>query len=201
MAGKRAGRFELESARRIARQTRRMEGAPLPADVPQTAPILEVPFLFRRFTLKEALGADGATAYLVKYDSDEEKYVADTDIEFTVRDPTATLHGVAYDADNEDLMVVGWAIKPFDCPEWEIVYLPEYQLCTAEPTGAVKSGDGSFTVDTVAPVFGANPVTAATDTLTVHNIYEDDIDAAVTITIVYNATEERWEVANIICPA
>lgn len=75
--------------RKFGRRPRTLTGKRLP---PQSV----VPFIFRRFELKETLTAQGtATAYLLEWDSDAEELVRKTalladgsleDIEFTVRD-------------------------------------------------------------------------------------------------------------------
>ena len=164
-----------------------------------------IPFQFRRFTPKTALTpAEGnpgttATAYLVLWDDANSEYLVKTDIEFEVRDPSGTRYAAAYDEANWHRFI-GWAVKAFDLPEWEIFSLPQYVMCKATTKGAVDSGDGTYTVDNVTVKYGANPVTAASDELTVYNIFGDDIDDNAVVTIAWNPEEGRWETEDITCP-
>ena len=199
----RSGKIERESARRIFEQTRRGEQTPQRA--PHHGPPAHgVPFQFRRFTCKDALTpAEGnpgttATAYLVLWNDTSEEYEVKTDVEFEVRDPSGTRYAAAYDEDNWHRFI-GWAVKAFDLPEWEIFYLPQYVMCKGLTKGAVDPGDGTYTVDNVTVKYGANPVTAASDELTVSNIFGDDIDDNATVTFAWRAGV--WETEDITCPA
>ena len=110
--------FTTSSAQRIAKAVRRVEGLlrtltskPLPKRGP-------VPFLFRRFELKEDLAEDDhATAHPMFFDYDEEDWEADYDesLEFEVYDFIREWSGSAG--------ARGYAIKMHDFEHWEVLVM------------------------------------------------------------------------------
>lgn len=205
MALRRKGTFTRDSARRIARQVRRMEARPDSPVVPQVAPGSDVPFQFRRFTLKDALSATHenpggtAVAHLVTWNGQSGLYEVQTDIEFDVRDPSGDRYGIAYDEQKWDRFI-GWCVKPFDLPEWEIVSLPIYQICNATVKGDVAEG-ASYVVDNVVPLFGASPVADSEEEVSVTNRYGDALDDNAAVSIEFNGATLAWQTGQITCPA
>lgn len=72
--------------------------------------------------------------------------------------------------------------------------------CTCKLKGALATSDTYCTVDNVAPICGANPVSAASDELTAWNIHqfegEDNADGR----IEWNRTTSQWELYQLTCP-
>jgi len=205
---KQSGQFKRDSARRIARQVRRMEGMPLDTRASDPGEDRMLPCEFRRFVCKDALTpAEGnpgttATAHLVVWNETDEEFEVktDEDLEFEVRDSSGSRYAAAYDSTNWHRFI-GWCVKAFDVPEWEIMYLPQWVMCKALTQGAVVAADATYTVDNVTVMYGTWPVSSGTDTLTVYNTFGDDIDDNAVVTIIWNQEQKRWETADITCPA
>lgn len=76
-----------------------------------------------------------------------------------------------------------------------------YAQCNALAKGAVSSGDSTYTVDNVTPLFGSSPVTSSSDEITVRNRYADDLDDNAKVSIIWNQTDGEWQTGQITCPA
>lgn len=68
-------------------------------------------------------------------------------------------------------------------------------------TGAVDSGDATFTIDNVTSYTDQSPVDGAGDTVTVQNTYSDAADDNAVCTATWNPVTELWDCDNIKCPA
>lgn len=206
-----AGRVSTSAFKRIVAATKRVEATPF-ASGESSRPSISSVYIakLRRFTCKTCLSpiasaetpTSEATAHPVYWDSDDSEYkvAIEEDYEFKVIDPSGERYCPAYDEDKWQWFI-GWCCAAPDTDGWEIVSVPQWQLCKAQTAGAVANSDTSYTVDHVKPLFGTRATLSDSDTLTVQNTFGDEIDDNATVTISWNAPEALWETADVTCPA
>jgi len=152
----------------------------------------------RHFELKEALVLGGsATVLLLAWDGDSYEQ---NGTEFTIYDfqkkhsKPATTSG----ADGAFGIAQYWP----DRGEWEISSMSVPMHFNALAKGAVDSGDATYTVDNLEPLYGCySHVLNSAEEVTVTNRFADDIDDNAKVTITWNASQNIFQTADITCPA
>lgn len=120
--------FISGATRRIANTVRRVEQMPRKLDPGPIRNRGPVPYLFRRFELKESLTSGGhAPAHPVLYDDDADDWAADTDEtkEFEVYDFLGEWSGDGRDGTTDPVTdgARGYAIKMHDFADLEILIM------------------------------------------------------------------------------
>jgi len=157
----------------------------------------------RRFLMEPALSLGGsATVVWVKPDGSNWVEYEDSEgdpITFTVWDrqkkhsKPATTSG----ADG----AVGEARWWPDAEEWEISSMSLPMHFNALAKGAVASGDATYTVDNLEPLYGCySHVLNAAEEVTVRNRFTDDFDDNAKLTITWNGTQNEFQTADGTCP-
>jgi len=117
--------IEKHSMKRIARSvifTERLRRGP---DCGAQQPFEPIPFQFRRFEMLSALAmgyapnVESAIVSRIRWDGDVSRYDDDPWLEFTAYDFQHRFSKMATPGDDEGAM--GFAIKPHDKPDWEIL--------------------------------------------------------------------------------
>ncbi len=92
--------------------------------------------------------------------------------------------------------------------KWAVIHLgssvADFDRCTCQLTGALGTGDGTHSVDTVKPIRGSSPLndpTSTAETLTVYNTHSWDGDNNASCDIRYNITTAHWEFDYVPCTA
>jgi len=166
-----------------------------------------VPFLFRRFELKEVLTpGQTAEAYMLTWSSSDNDYTVDEDVTFDVSDMADQYRGrgrgdLSSSESSPDYQGSrGWAIKCHDGNRWEIVEMQPAATMISCLASAANTGTSTISVDTVAVMEPIGGLLMASITSVV-NRHTWTCDDNAKIEAVWNEATEEWWALQVDCPA
>lgn len=152
----------------------------------------------RRFVLVDALNDENesTTARVLFYDADEDEYTAGAEadwIEFEL---------FSFAGFTGNIGAKGWCIERGG--RWEVVSIRGYDRIKGLADDDFETTDGTFTIDNVSVIKGADPrsdTSSTSEQVTVYNDHSWAIDNNSIVRAEYNIDSGHWEAYQVTCPA